>query len=123
MKQVMAKASPVKSVILREIREMKGALGGMEDRLGERVTKLEGGMEAGMKSMKDSIDSLKKRVIDNEAGLEGNIERVLDWRIAAIEAGLTKHLEDKLALIPQAAAHAGPRAGVVAIAREEAYLL
>ena len=122
-KPVAAKASAIEAVILKEIREVKGSLGGMEDRLGDRMVKLEGRMEAGMASTKGAVDSLEKRVIDNKAGLEGNIEHVLDRRITAIEMGLTKSLEEKLALILKTHLGQGPRAGVIAIAREEAYLL
>ena len=62
-----AKPSAVEAILLKEIRETKAMVGGMEgmeDRLGERISTLEGRLDKGIKNTMTSVKKLEVRVID-----------------------------------------------------------
>ena len=112
-----AKPTAVESTILKELRDIKGQMGKMEDSLVVRMTTLEGQMEAGLADTKKAVGSLEGRVRESEAGIETKIDTALDKRMAVVETGLTKMLEDKVAMLPGVVAGAGPSgpAGSVAV--------
>ena len=57
-----AKPSAVEALLLKEVREAKAMVGGMEgmeDRLGERISTLEGRLDEGLKSTMTSVKKLR----------------------------------------------------------------
>ena len=69
--------SPFEAAILKEMREMKGIMSGMEDRLGMRVTDLEVRVDEGMSKTNTKIGDLEQRMANNEKNLEAHINNCL----------------------------------------------
>ena len=92
--------TPMESVLLKEIREMKGMIGGMETHLNTRVTDLEKKVDESSTKTVAAVGTLEQRVIRNEKDLEPKINRALDAKIqsGAFEASIQR-VVDKLSLI------------------------
>ena len=91
-------ATPTENRILRELGEMKGMMGGMETRLGDRVTDLEKKLGESTDTTLAAVSTLEERVKKNELDLEPKINRALDAKIqgGAIEAAIEKVVDRKI---------------------------
>ena len=71
-------ATPTERLILKEMKEVKAMMGGMEGRLGVRVTELEKKVEESATNTVKAMATLEARVKKNEKELGPTINRALD---------------------------------------------